>query len=82
MVWTMVGLWAGPTAAQTEGWSCRLTGGLTGGLRVHPMAPPKVGQRAEMSVDSTVSQSVWTMVGLTAGPTAVQKVDLSADRVG
>ena len=44
------------------------------------MVPPKVGQRAEMSVDSTVSQKVWTMVGLTAGRTVVQKVDLSADR--
>ena len=33
-----------------------------------------------MSVDSTVSQTVWTMVGLWAGPTAAQKVDLSVDR--
>ena len=44
------------------------------------MAPPKVGQRAEMSADSTVLKRVWTMVAKTAGPTAAQKVVLSADR--
>ena len=50
MVWTMVGLTAGPTAAQkVDQWADRWEDHW-GHLRV----PPKVYQRAEMSVDSTV----------------------------
>ena len=76
MVWTMVGLWAGPTAAQ----KVVLPADRWADQRVHPMVSPKVGQRAEMSVDSTVLKRVWTMAAKTAGQTAGQKVVLSADQ--
>ena len=44
------------------------------------MVPPKVGQTAELSVDSTVSKMVWTKVAGTVRSTAPQKVDRWADR--